>query len=271
VIKMTTQTLTTQFDRTTAVHPIPAGADALVFAADLDESWRSLSGIHGGYMTALAVRAAEATVPNRTVRTVSTSFFRPAAPGPAELHIDVLRSGRSLTTLVSSLRQGDREIAQTRITLIADVAGNDWDSPVIDYPAPLADCVSFTPPPGIRHFEQALLRIDPATIPMSNGDDSRIAGHARPIESRPFDAAWLTMIGDWFPPAPFRRHLPPTGGVSIDYTVHLHRTLPAADDLWLSCVFDARTSVDGMALEHGSLSTPDGIIVTETFHTRWTV
>ena len=78
------------------------------------------------------------------------------------------------------------------------------------------------------------------------------------------------MIGDWFPPSPFRRLLPPTGGVSIDYTVHVHRTLPPSPDLWLEGVFDAGTSVDGIALERGTLATPDGRPVAETFHTRWT-
>ena len=78
------------------------------------------------------------------------------------------------------------------------------------------------------------------------------------------------MMGDWFPPSPFRRHAPPIGGVSIDYSVHIHRTLPASDAMWLACVFEARNSVDGVALELGSLSTPDGLIVADTFHTRWT-
>lgn len=78
------------------------------------------------------------------------------------------------------------------------------------------------------------------------------------------------MIGDWFPPSPFRRHQPPTGGVSIDYTVHVHRVVPADPEMWLEGVFEARTSTAGVALEHGTLSTPDGLVVAETFHTRWT-
>ena len=271
MIDTTEDTLTTQFDRTTAVRALGgADVDGHRFSAELDDSWRSLRGIHGGYLTALAVRAAEATMPERSVRTVATSFFRPAEVGPAELHVEVLRSGRSLSTLVSALRQGGRDIAQTRLTMISEVTGNDWDTPVVDRPAPLEDCVVFTPPPGIRHFEQALVRLDPSTIPMGDAQDSRIAGHSRPIEPRPFDAAWLVMMGDWFPPSPFRRHVPPTGGVSIDYSVHVHRTLPASEEQWLSCVFDARTSVGGIALEHGSLSTADGLVVAETFHTRWT-
>jgi acyl-CoA thioesterase len=256
----------TQFDRTTQLQSVADG----VFGAELDESWASLRGVHGGYVTALAVRAAQLQTPDRAVRTVVASFLRPAHVGPAQIHLQVVRAGRSFGTLLATLRQDDRDVALTRITMLAPVAGHDWDTPVVDRPAPLDQCVAFTPPPTIRHFSQADLRIDPSTIPVGGADDARIAGHVRPNESRPFDAAWLTMIGDWFPPSPFRRHTPPTGGVSIDYTVHIHRTLPAVADLWLEGVFDARTSVDGIALEHGTISTPDGLRVAETFHTRWT-
>ncbi|MCU1397337.1 MAG: hypothetical protein JWN62_446 [Acidimicrobiales bacterium] len=195
-------TSSTHFDDTTIVRRLD-DADTTssgVFAADLDESWASLLGVHGGYVTSLTVRAAEALLPGREVRTVAASFL----------------------------------------------------------------------PPMIKHFGQADLLIDPATIPIGGAEETRVSGHVRPIEVRPFDAAWLTMIGDWFPPSPFRRFAPPTGGVSVDYTVHVHRTLPAARDMWLEGVFEARTSSGAIALERGTLATADGVAVAETFHTRWT-
>jgi acyl-CoA thioesterase len=258
----------TRFDRTTALRRV--SDEPLRYAADLDESWASLRGVHGGYCTALLVRAAEATFPDRAVRTVAASFLRPTEVGPAEIEVDVVRAGRSFGTLVATLRQHGRVALTARITMLGPVVGAEWTSAVTGRPAAVADCVSFTPPPSIRHFEQAELLLDPGTVPTGDAEDARIAGHVRPIEARPFDAAWLTMIGDWFPPSPFRRLLPPTGGVSIDYTVHVHRTLPLAPDLWLEGVFDSGTSVDGIALEHGTLATPDGRPVAETFHTRWT-
>ena len=92
----------------------------------------------------------------------------------------------------------------------------------------------------------------------------------RPNESNRIDAAWLAMIGDWFPPSPFRRFDPPVGGVSIDYTIHIHRTIELGDDEWLEGVFETANSVDGLALEHGVLATADGVAIAETFHTRWT-
>ena len=150
------------------------------------------------------------------------------------------------------------------------IVGRPWGSAVADPPVARDDCVRFTPPPTIRHFEHAELLIDPTTIPTGDADEARIAGHVRPIDDGPIDAAWLTMIGDWFPPSPFRRFEPPIGGVSIDYTIHVHRTVPAPGDRWLEGVFVAATSAGGIALERGTLADADGTMVAETFHTRWT-
>lgn len=271
--------LDTHFDTTVCVTPSHGRSrEDGVFTADLDESWASLRGIHGGYLAALAIRAAEATAPDRMPRTIATTFLRPAQVGPAQLSVEALRSGRSFTTVVVSLTQQQRAITNTRVTMIGVVPGHDWASSPMDRPAPVETCVPFTPPPMIRHFDNAELRIDPSTIPVGDGSFARIAGHVRPNERRPVDAAWLAMIGDWFPPSPFRRFDPPIGGVSIDYTVHLH-SVPIAtptqggggvDDGWLEGVFVTRTSAAGIALEQGTIASSTGALIAETFHTRWT-
>jgi len=256
-----------EFDRTLSLEPL----DDRSFAVELDESWASLVGVHGGYMAAGMTRAAEAVAPGRAVRTATTSFLRPGAVGAARLDVDIVRSGRSFTNIVVSLVQAERLVCSSRITASACATGPEWRAQVTDRPAPIEQCVAFTPPPMIRHFEQARLVIDPTTIPDALADFARVAGHVQPLESRPIDAAWLVMIGDWFPPSPFRRLQPPAGGVSLDYTVHIHR-LPshARPALWLEGVFTAADSSGGIALERGVLSTPDGVAVAETFHTRYT-
>ena len=270
----------TRFDDTTAVRPVsgPGGPEEgrAVFNADLDESWRSLLGVHGGYVTALTVRAAEAMLPDRAVRTVSASFLRPTVVGPVDIHLDVLRSGRSFSTVAARVLQGGRSVVETRVTMLnvnrtsGDMPDRSWTSQGADRPPPLDRCVPFEPPPAISHFAQAELRIDPGAVPTGDASDARVAGHVRPVEPRAFDVPWLVMIGDWFPPSPFQRLAPPTGGVSIDYTVHVHRVPSEADGPWLEGVFESPENVDGIALEHGTLSTRDGSPVAETFHSRWT-
>ncbi len=263
----------THFDRTTQARPVETADATTMFDVDLDDSWASLRGVHGGYMASLAVRASEHVAPDRSVRTVATSFLRPGAVGPARLDVEVLRQGRSFTTLQIAVRQAGRLVLASRVTAIAASVGSEWSHTATDHPAALSHCVHFTPPPAIRHFEHAELRIDPSTIPDGTADVARVAGHVRPLERRAVDAAWLVMIGDWFPPSPFRRLLPPHGGVSVDYTIHIHRLpspAPSDDDSWLEGVFVTADSAAGIALERGVLSGRDGITIADTFHTRYT-
>jgi len=261
----------THFDRTVAVRRVgPAEAGRASFVAEFDESWSSLRGIHGGYAVATVAGALRNTLPDRSVRTIAASFLRPAAPGPADIEVSVLRAGRSLATVDAVVRQQERDVIVVRATLRSHGDAESWSLPLSSRPAPLEACLPFTAPPGIAHFEQAEMRIDPQTpVTFGGADDARVAGHIRPSEPRAIDAAWLVMAGDWFPPSPFRRLAPPSGGVSIDYTVHVHRTLPVDPQRWLEGVFDARVGEGGIALEHGTLATPDGVAVAETFHTRW--
>src|SRR5215212_4704386 len=93
--QLTGSALITEFDRTTA--PVPVADRPGEFRVDLDAGWSSLVGVHGGYMCALAVRAAESMAPGREMRTMSTSFLRTGQVGPATLTVREVRQGRTIT------------------------------------------------------------------------------------------------------------------------------------------------------------------------------
>ncbi len=260
----------TLFDRTTAVHRRSPGR----YGVELDPSWSSLTGTHGGSMVAMAVRAAQDHEPDRPVRTVATSFLRPGQPGAAELRIEPVRRGRSLTTLAIVLEQHDRLVLTTRITLVEDRPGESWEQVEPSGVAPVEASIPLVPPAEagfIPHFDHATALLDPAHIPFSHSVEARVGGHVRPLEPRSIDEAWLAMILDWFPPSPFTRLDPPTGGVSIDLTVHVHRTRQVLrEDEWLEGRFRTDVSHGGLALEHGRIADIDGTLLAESFHTRWT-
>ena len=260
----------TWFDRTTAVH----GASNGRYTTVLDPSWSSLTGIHGGSMVAMVVRAAEQHEPDRPVRTLTASFLRPGRPGPAELRVEQVRRGRSLTTLGIVLEQAGREVLVSRVTLVGPRTGQAWERIEPSGIAPVEDCIPLDPPPEagtVPHFDHATAMLDPGHVPFSRSADARVGGHVRPLEPRPVDAAWLAMVLDWFPPSPFTRLDPPAGGVSIDLTVHVHRTRAAlAEHEWLEGAFRADVSRAGLALEHGRIADVDGTLLAESFHTRWT-
>ncbi len=241
------------------------------FTVDLDPAWSSLVGIHGGYLVALAIKAAQEHASDRPIRTVTTNFLRPGQVGPAEVAVEVVRRGRSITTLTVTLSQSSKAVVVSHVTAADAVESTSWEQiPELDLPA-IEDCVPIAPPPGVSHFEHGVALLDPSDLPFSHGPLARVAGYVRPSEPRPIDAAWLGMALDWFPPASFSRIDPPAGGISISYTVHVHRTLAELGaGEWLGGIFHADISAGAIALEKGLITDPSGRALAESFHTRWT-
>src|SRR3954447_4044513 len=79
----------TVFDATTSLRLDASQANR--FTAHLDRAWSSLVGIHGGYLTAIAIRAAQRVVGERPIRTVTTTFLRPGSIGNASVDVEVVR------------------------------------------------------------------------------------------------------------------------------------------------------------------------------------
>jgi len=255
------------FDRTTALQPTSRPGE---FAAELDAGWSSLVGIHGGYMCALAVRGAEALAVDRKVRTLTTSFLRTGAVGPATLVVREVRRGRSMSTMIADLVQDDRVLLTSRLTLLQRRAGIEWSTPLDLGLPPRQDCVRMDEG-RVSHFQRADGLLDPASLPFSGGDRAMVRGDLRPLDGDRVDSAWLAMATDWFPPPAFVRLEPPTGGVSIDLTTHIHRPeVTLGHDEWLVGSFKVETSSAGLAVERGVLATTDGTLVAESFQTRLT-
>jgi acyl-CoA thioesterase len=258
-------TAASDFDRTTALRPTGTPG---TFGVELDVGWSSLVGVHGGYMCALAVRGAEALATDRTVRTLTTSFLRTGDVGPATLTVREVRRGRSMSTVTADLSQDDRLLLTSRLTLLQPRPGIEWSTPLDLGLPPRDECVRMEGG-RVSHFERVDGLLDPASLPFSGGDRAMVRGYLRPLDGDHVDAAWLAMASDWFPPPAFVRLEPPTGGVSIDLTTHIHRPEVAlADDEWLVGSFEVETATAGLAVERGVIATTDGTLVAESFQTR---
>lgn len=260
--------IVTEFDRTTVLRPDHERPGE--FAVDLNGGWSSLVGVHGGYMCALAVRGAEAFALGWSVRTLSTSFLRTGRVGPAALNVREVRRGRTFSTMVADLVQDDQILTVSRLTLMTVRSGLEWGQPRSpDLPAP-ADCEPWSPPGRPESFGRFELLFDPQRMPFT-GEVAHVSGWVRPLEARPIDAAWLVMAVDGFPPPAFARTEPPNGGMSIDLTVHVHRSgFALRPGEWLAGAFEIHDSTAGLAVEHGRLTQMDGTVVAESFQTRLT-
>ena len=159
----------------------------------------------------------------------------------------------------------------SHVTAADAVESTAWETTgELDLP-PIEDCVPITPPPGVGHFDHGVALLDPDRSSVQ----SRSAGPGRRLHATDRATSHRRRVAgmalDWFPPASFTRIDPPAGGISISYTVHVHRTLDElGDDEWLGGIFRADISAGAIALEKGLITDPSGRILAESFHTRWT-
>src|SRR5436190_12350011 len=76
------------------------------YAATIDEGWDIAGNANGGYLLAIAARAITAETGQPDPLTVTGHFLAPGHPGPAEVRVEVQRSGRRHSTASATLTAG---------------------------------------------------------------------------------------------------------------------------------------------------------------------
>jgi acyl-CoA thioesterase len=225
------------FDLATAVA---GGPEA--FTARVDDGWGVAGRPNGGYLLALAARAAVAAAGQPHPLAASAHFLSPADPGPAELEVRRLRSGRSLSTARATLIQGGTARLEALVTAgrIDPGAAPGWRRATGPAGlAPVEACLPGRPelPGGVRVplLEQLELRIDPATAGWFTGRPGgrlEMRGWVRFADGRPADPLALLQMVDALPPTSFELGLP-GWAPTVELTAYL-RGIPAPG--WLACV-----------------------------------
>ena len=198
------------FDAATAVTRTEGGG----LLAHLDPGWDVGGGVlNGGYLLAVAARAAVLDSPHPHPVALSASFLRAAAPGPATVTVQPGPTGRTLAHSVVTLD----DAGGTALTVNATTAtlGDDdpvWAAPMPDA-APVEECYSIAEhrhqaPPGVAVPGLTLrvdTRLDPATAGWAFGRPS----------GEPHLRAWVRFADDREPDplalVTFADVLPPTG------------------------------------------------------------
>lgn len=101
------------FDQDTAV--VKAGDNE--FHGHLHERWTIAGVPNGGYVMAVMLRAAQEVSHHLDPLTTTAHFLSPTAPGPATVLTEVVKPGRSTTTVVTALSQEGRERIRMLTTL----------------------------------------------------------------------------------------------------------------------------------------------------------
>lgn len=154
--------MTSRFDRDTAVEQIDEGH----FRGTVDAGWGVLDDGHpnGGYLMAIVLRAMGSLAAHPHVTTATAHFLRPGKVGSVEVEVDVVKTGRRLSTLTARMLQDDRVAVQV-VAAFSDLAEQGLSvnlRPPLDLPDPSAciggeeaDRLGFTMPGiGLRLSEQ---------------------------------------------------------------------------------------------------------------------
>lgn len=219
---------------------------------------------NGGYLMALAVAALRDCVPQHPdPLSVTVHYLRPGAGDEAcELRTEVLRSGRSVSTLRAQLSQHGK----ARLELIASMgslAAAPETTLTLAMPAMPApeQCIARSGEaqgiflPLLQRME---ILLHPQESKPASMNAARLSGYARFKDGRDPDTLSMLLFADAFPPTVFGL-LGMVGWVpTIELTVHVRRR-PAPG--WLLGQFRVEDLSDGRMIEDGALWDSTGQLV----------
>lgn len=154
------------------------------FTAAFRVDWSQGRAVFGGLVTAAAIKAMRAVVePERSPRTVLVNFAGPVLPEEeVTIEVEVLRSGKSLTTAMAKLVQGDSvrttvqaAFAQDRPSAARVEAVRLGDVPAPDELSSLPFVEGMTPT-FIKHVDW---RWTSTNFPGMGGDEAKLSGWCR--------------------------------------------------------------------------------------------
>ena len=262
------------FDRDTAVHRQGGSESESLFTAEVSPDWRAGRGPHGGYLSAMLLRALVETVadPARTPRSLTIHFTRAPEPGPVSIRTTIERAGRSLSTLSARMEQDGSLMA-----LVLAAFSVPWSAPeIVEMQMPNVSPPDRTreagtlrqagAPPFTKHlvFQPRI-----GTLPFTGSDEPMEIGGWIGLEvPRPIDAISLVFFSDALFPAPFIRLTEQAVSPTIDLTIHFRSGAPRTEnaDPQELCLARFRSSVlhEGFFEEDGVIWAPDGSVLAQS-------
>jgi acyl-CoA thioesterase-2 len=229
------------------------------YRVQLSRDWE-IWGPNGGYLAAIALRAAGAETALRRPASFSCHYLSVATFETADLHVVTLRASKRAAALRVSMTQKERTILEALVWVIGDV-----DGLVHDF-APMPD----VPLPGtLRSFEELVPPEERTpTYPFWQNLETRPINWVDWNERSPGAPVWrewlrfrpratfddpfldaaraLILIDTLLWPATCRAYAPDISYVApnLDVSVQFHRAAP--DSEWLLCDAAAPVAADGL-------------------------
>ena len=85
------------------------------YGTKLLDTWNIVAGPNGGYLAALMARAMTNSIneAERGLRSITVHYLARPEFDDVEIDVNIVRAGRSLSTVQSTMRQGDRPICSS--------------------------------------------------------------------------------------------------------------------------------------------------------------
>jgi acyl-CoA thioesterase len=237
--------------------------DPSTYDVELDAGWSIGGRPNGGYLMAVLARAATDAVDRPHPLAVSGHFLRPPAGGPAEVRVDVAKTGRTVSTVRATLWQDDKACLDTLVTA-GELAGGPVDfaaAPMPVLPTP-DECRSRAEAPfRVELLDHVDVRIDPSTAPFPEPNGTpMIQGWMRFHDGADADALALALAVDAMPPTVF--HLGRLGWAPTVELTFLLRGVPAPG--WLAFRAQATLLADGWFDEDATVWDSSGRLVAQS-------
>lgn len=253
------------FAAASAVEPAGEGR----FTAEVQPGWDIAGKANGGYLIAIAARAASVACERPDPVSVTAHFMSPAEPGPVSIDTEVLKVGRRFATVRATVRDGERPL----LALLGSYAGLDSqagapaervDASPPDLPPP-ERCVKAEPtetwPPPFMGRVDLRLHPDDALLDGRPSGEPRVRGWFRFPDDEALDTLGLLVAVDAFPPTVFNAALPITWTPTLELTSHV-RARPQPG--WLRCAFTTRFITGGFLEEDGEVWDASGRLVAQS-------
>ncbi len=249
------------FAEATAVEP--TGGDR--YSANIAPGWDVLGNANGGYLLAVAARAASEAAEGRLPVSITGHFLAPGRPGPVTLTTHIEKRGRRYTTVRATMSDATKHVLSV-LGSFADLP--DEEHPVVRVETrppelpPVTECIPVAPtdtfpPPFMGKID---LRLHPEDA-LFNSGVPRFRGWFRLLDDEPIDAFGLLVAVDAFPPTAFNAQLPIAWTPTLELTTHIRRQAVAG---WLRCQFRTRFISDGFVEEDGEVWDGSGRLVAQS-------
>lgn len=250
------------FDRATALEPLAPGR----LGGTISQDYWVQSGPNGGYMTAIALRGASSLVPepDRAPRSLHVRFLSAPKAGAFELVSEVIRAGRSMTTVAVRMAQDGRDFVHASVCFSAAFSSIAFQDAVMPDALPIDQAEPV--PVRIALNERYVQR---RAIGGVERQDARAisGGWVRFADPRPFDALAMAALWDCWPPAVFARAFEQRfrGAVpTVEASVYFRRRLPLPEIALHDSVLlhvESTMADEGFCEEDAQIWSPSGLLL----------